>query len=103
MPEVPKKPVPQKKVPVPVPKKVEPPPPKGIPPPNKHTFFIHSFTTKIMVELGVRKNCMYKIVTFLVPKMFRNPDTHISLDAKQYSRAKIKGSATKVLPNSLFY
>lgn len=30
MPEVPKKPVPEKKVPVPVPKKVEAPPVKGI-------------------------------------------------------------------------
>lgn len=42
MPEVPKKPVPQKKVPVPAPKKVEPPPPKGIPPQSEYTFFIAS-------------------------------------------------------------
>ena len=61
MPEVTKKPVPEKKVPVPAPKKVEPPPPKGTPPPSTYTFFIHSFTRKIIAELGFRK--LYKLVT----------------------------------------
>ena len=59
MPEVPKKPVPEKKVPVPAPKKVEPPPPKGIPPQSESMVFIYSFTRKIMVELGLRKNITF--------------------------------------------
>ena len=61
MPEVPKKPVPEKKVPVPAPKKVEPPPPKGTPPPSTYAFFIHSFARK-MIELGFRKLYVYKLV-----------------------------------------
>ena len=63
MPEVPNKPVPEKKVPVPAPKKVEPPPPKGTLPPSTYTFFIHGFTTKIIAELGFRKLYAYKPVT----------------------------------------
>lgn len=92
MPEVPKKPVPQKKVPVPAPKKVEPPPPKGIPSQSEYAFFIHSFIRTIMVELGFRKSYIYKTDSHIFLKMFRNTDTHFSLDAKQYSRTKIKGS-----------
>lgn len=61
MPEVPKKPVPEKKVPVPAPKKVEPPPPKGTPPQSEYTFFIHTFTRKIIVELGFRKIYVCKL------------------------------------------
>lgn len=64
MPEVPKKPVPEKKVPVPAPKKVEPPPPKGTPPQSEYTF-IYSFTRKVMVELGFRKHYIYKIDSHL--------------------------------------
>lgn len=63
MPEVPKKPVPEKKVPVATPKKVEPPPPKGTLPPSTYTFFTHSFTRKIIAELGFRKLYAYKLVT----------------------------------------
>lgn len=55
MPEVPKKPIPEKKVPVPAPKKVEPPPPKGTSFQNEYKVFIQNFTQKIMVELGLRK------------------------------------------------
>ena len=62
MPEVPKKPVPEKKVPVPAPKKVEPPPPKGTPPPSTYAFFIHSFARKMIAELGFRKLYVYRLV-----------------------------------------
>lgn len=60
MPEVPKKPVPEKKVPVLAPKKVEPPSLKGTLPPSEYTVCIPSSTRKVMVELGVRKNYIYK-------------------------------------------
>lgn len=102
MPEVPKKPVPEKKVPVPVPKKVEPPPPKGTPPQSEYMFLIHRFTRKIMMELGFRKIYVDKLHSHhLFLKIFRNTNINFSLDEEQYSRTKMKSILSK-LPQKFY-
>lgn len=60
MPEVPKKPAPEKKVPVPAPKHVEPPPAKGTPAKREYTVFIAS-PEKLWWNWVVGKIYIYKV------------------------------------------